>query len=99
MRLSQDPSALKTKRSDMNERENSDLGYTPLIWASEKGKLDVVKFLVEECHVDIMKMDLKWRSCLMRAIQANQLEIVKYLSEKGQLTNLKMNARVYFMRN
>ena len=32
-------------------------GKTPLIWASREGKLDVVKYLVEECEADVNAED------------------------------------------
>ena len=38
------------------ETKDSSYGETPLHWASEKGHLDIVKYLVEECHSNVEAM-------------------------------------------
>ena len=67
---------------DVNKREDNSFGYTPLHWASQKGYLDIVKFLVEEGRADLKKKDNKDLTCLFRAAQHNHLSVVEYLGEK-----------------
>ncbi len=57
---------------------------TPLIEASMKGYLDVVKYLVEEKHVDIHV----WNDeALFRAAASGHLDVVKYLVENGAVVD------------
>ena len=67
---------------DVNEMEDNEFGYTPLIWASQKGLLPIIKYLVEDCKAEIGKKDKKGCSCLFRAAMNNHLSSVIYLHQK-----------------
>ena len=67
----------------VNGRENTEHGYTALIWASELGLLDIVRYLVEEGNADLEVTDKLGCSCLYRAVQHNHSLVCKYLIEKS----------------
>ncbi len=64
---------------------------TPLHSAAFNGKLEVVKYLMEEKHVGFNVKDKDGRTPLHLAATNGQLEIVKYLVEKGGDVNVKDN--------
>ena len=52
-----------------------------MISASERGHLDVVKYLYENCHADVEVTDNFWLTPFSIAAQNGNLEVVKYLFE------------------
>lgn len=65
---------------------------TALHVAALQGKLDTVKHLVDELHIDIDYLDRTGSTALMYAAYAGHKEVVKFLAEKGAnlaLKNLK----------
>ena len=67
---------------DVNEKDATECGFTPLNLATQRGFLDVVKCLVEEGKADLHVKDSKGSSCLFIAALENHLSLVKYLSER-----------------
>ena len=57
-------------------------GTTALQSASHYGHLDIVKYLVEECHCDASEKDVAGRAALHLASIRGHLNIVKYLVEE-----------------
>lgn len=57
-------------------------GLTPLILAVKKGKLEIVKFLVEN-GADVAKEDKDGRTPLWLTTTAGHLELVLYLESAG----------------
>lgn len=59
-------------------------GATPLMWAAGGGHLDIVRYLVEECHCDPRrpqkgKRSFSGRTALHWAARNGHLEVVRYL--------------------
>ena len=63
--------------------------YTPIIFAIDKERRDIVKWLVEEKHADV-NQQVKNESALQRAIFRNNEAIVKDLLDYGADMNKKM---------
>ena len=63
--------------------------YTPLIFAIDKERRDIVRWLVEEKHADV-NLSVKNESALQRAIFRNNELIVKDLLDFGVDMNKKM---------
>ena len=55
---------------------------TPLICASENDNLDVVKYLVEQCHANVEAKNIDGYTPLIRASWNGHLDVVKYLVEQ-----------------
>ena len=70
-------------RSGNNINQSDGFGYTGLIWACQKGNLDMVTLLVGQGKADLMVKDNNGASCLYRAAKHNHLPVVRYLSEKN----------------
>jgi ankyrin repeat protein len=65
---------------------------TPLIFAIKLGRIEIVKYLVEN-GVDIEIIDLRNKTALDHACISNNLEIVKYLLDRGaKIKSLKRDA-------
>lgn len=56
-------------------------GRTPLMWAADKGKLNVVKYLVKKGVTDINAKDDRNMTALMLAAYHGHTEVVKFLVE------------------
>lgn len=54
-------------------------GMTMLMWACDRGHLDVVKYLVEH-GADVNKRDSDGQTCLHYAVSCEHVEVVKYLA-------------------
>ena len=55
------------------------LGVTPLHYACSSGKLDIVKFLVEECHCDFSEHDIQGTPLHSACVENGSLDIVRFL--------------------
>ncbi|NPA65781.1 MAG: ankyrin repeat domain-containing protein [Epsilonproteobacteria bacterium] len=66
---------------DVNIQEK--YGWTPLHLAIRRGRMEMVKFLIEERDADINIQDKAGWTPLMEAIMDDYAEIAKYLVEKG----------------
>ena len=53
----------------------------PLTAACQNNSFEVVKYLVESCHVDVNLFDVRWKTPLTAACENNSFEVVKYLVE------------------
>ena len=71
-----------------------DLGDTPLHQACKQGWLNVVKLLIERCHVDPEVTDNLHQSPLHYACQHGHMDIVKYLIERGCNPLLRSNKQL-----
>lgn len=59
------------------------LSEIPIVVASKKGKLEVVKFLAEECSVDLNFSKWENMTPIFFASSEGHFEVVKYLASKG----------------
>ena len=55
------------------------LGVTPLHYACSSGKLDIVKFLVEECHCDLSEHDVQGTPLHSACLENGSIDIVRFL--------------------
>ena len=55
--------------------------HTLVIRSSSSSSLDVVKYLIETCHCDPMRVDKHGRTSLYYAVTEDKLDVVKYLIE------------------
>jgi ankyrin repeat protein len=64
-------------------------GDTPLILAAKYGHLDIVKYYIENCKMDINTINHMGKTLLMFAVQSKSAILVEYLLKKGANTTLK----------
>ena len=57
-------------------------GNSALVNALAYGRLQTVKWLVEECGEDILKVSVEEKNALILAAQSENLELIRYLVEK-----------------
>jgi ankyrin repeat protein len=79
--------------ADINEKSSYKMGRygwkaTPLEWAIYKGRLDIVKILVDKGVSVNQKLDEYGRTPLLDAISYNNIEIVKFLLSRGADVNV-----------
>lgn len=73
---------VKTRGVDVNTRDEK--GETVLYRASEAGKMETIKFLVEECDgVDINALINNNSTALKAAVETNENDAVEYLLDHG----------------
>jgi acyl-CoA-binding protein len=79
---------LNKLRAIMNAT-NKDLSdenqMTTLMWACDRGNLNIAKFLIDELGVDVNKQDADGQTCLHYAVSCEHLDVVKYLASLKQL--------------
>jgi len=63
-------------------------GNTPLIWAARNGKLNVVKFLIEQYQLPLNVQNFNAETALSVAVVEGYYEIAKFLIESGASINL-----------
>ena len=79
-RQAQDDCFAALLRSEKCDPQNPGFGdELPLLAASQFGRLDCVRLLLENCHIDINARDSVGRSALLLAAAGNHLEVVKRL--------------------
>ena len=64
---------------NMNINENNKNGDSPLIWASVKGHLEIVKILLSNKNININHANIKGNTALILACIEGHIEIVKLL--------------------
>ena len=69
-------------------------GNSPIHWATEIGRLDIVKLLVEEAGVDLRLRNARGMSPLDLAASYGHLEIVRYLIEERGMDPTEADAGV-----
>ncbi len=62
-----------------------DVRQTPLIIAAANGQLDIVKYLIEQCHANIHPQNERNATLLMFASAGGNKEVVKYLVEECKI--------------
>lgn len=62
--------------TDVNQKSN---GLTPLMIAARSNKVEIVKYLVENCHVKVTDRDSNNFTALKYAELSNATETVQYL--------------------
>ena len=66
-----------------NAQECTRESCTPLIYACQRGHLDIVKYLLEEAKANVKVRSLKNMHCLTEAAKWNRMNVIEYLLEKG----------------
>lgn len=72
---------IKTYVGNINVNDN--MGMAPIHWASDRGDLDILKFLVENLQADVNFQDETGQTALHYAVSCSYEEICKYLVSKG----------------
>lgn len=72
---------IKTFIGNINVNDN--MGMAPIHWASDRGDLDILKFLVENLQADVNFQDETGQTALHYAVSCSHEEICKYLVDKG----------------
>lgn len=76
--------------------QHKDYRYrTALMFACGRGHLEVVRLIIDESELEAADIN-KW-TALFHAVDNNQIEVVKFLLEKGARTN-EVDARGYTIR-
>lgn len=78
---------LKTFAGNINI--NDSMGMAPIHWASDRGDLKILKFLVENCSADINFQDGSGQTALHYAVSCCHEDICKYLVSKGASTDIQ----------
>lgn len=66
-----------------NINVNDNMGMAPIHWASDRGDLDILKFLIENLQADVNFQDDTGQTALHYAVSCSHEEICKYLVGKG----------------
>jgi ankyrin repeat protein len=66
---------------DVNQ--TSDQGYTPLCFATQKGRIDIVRCLDEEFGTDVNKATNAGATTVLLAVQDGRLDILRLLLKSG----------------
>ena len=83
------------RNAHINRQDNN--GYTALIHAANRHdydnkKLEIIRFLIDECNADFNMCDNENCSLLMHSAKNDSIDVIKYLvSEKMMSLNLKNN--------
>jgi len=75
-----DLESIKTFAGNVNI--NDTMGLAPIHWASDRGDLEVLKFLVESRSADVNFQDSTGQTALHYAVSCSHEEICKYLVSK-----------------
>jgi acyl-CoA-binding protein len=75
-----DLSKLRVVMNACNKDQVDENQMTTLMWACDRGSLDIVKFLVDELGADPNKQDLDGQTCLHYAVSCEHVDVVKYLA-------------------
>lgn len=72
-----------------NINVNDCMGMAPIHWASDRGDLDILKFLVENHSADVNLQDSTGQTALHYAVSCSHEEICKYLVSMGASINIQ----------
>ena len=73
---------IKVKGLHPESRDPDEYDWTPLMIASRKGYIEIVKFLCAECHVNVNAKDSDGWTALHLAANRNNIDVIKYLIEE-----------------
>jgi acyl-CoA-binding protein len=62
-----------------NVNEVDENGMTLLMWACDRGNLEIIKYLCEDLSADLNRQDSNGQSALHYAVSCDYIDIVKYL--------------------
>lgn len=79
----------KIKKFTGNVNVNDTLGMAPIHWASDRGDLDMLKFLIEECSANVNFQDATGQTALHYAVSCSHESICKYLVDNGAMINIQ----------
>lgn len=68
---------------------NDTMGMAPIHWASDRGDIHMLKFLVEDRSADVNLKDNTGQTALHYAVSCSHEEICKYLVSKGARINIQ----------
>jgi len=76
-------------------KKTIDIGFC-LPTASSSGRLEIMKYLIEECGIDLFSLDERLeRNCLHNAVKVQHFEIVKYLIDLKKSTTTTTTTPVF----
>jgi len=79
----------KIKQFIGNINVNDSMGMAPIHWASDRGDLNMLKFLVEDRSADVNFQDNTGQTALHYAVSCSHEDICKYLISRGARTNIQ----------
>lgn len=79
----------KIKKFTGNINVNDSMGMAPIHWASDRGDLSILKFLIENCSANVNFQDSSGQTALHYAVSCCHEEICKYLVSIGACTNIQ----------
>ena len=74
---------------NLNHKDRMDA--TCLFYVVEEGKINIVKFLINEMEMSINDIDRNGRNLMFYAVKSNNIEVVKFLYEKKCNINIEDN--------
>ncbi len=74
---------------NLNHKDRMDT--TCLFYAIEEGKINIVKFLINEMEMSINDIDRNGRNIMFYAVKSNNIDIIKFLFEKNCNINIEDN--------
>lgn len=78
----------RVKAFSGNVNVNDAMGMAPIHWASDRGDLAMLRFLVEDCSADVNFQDNTGQTALHYAVSCGHEDISKYLVSKEAKTNI-----------
>lgn len=78
----------RVKSFSGNVNINDAMGMAPIHWASDRGDLVMLRFLVEDCFADVNFQDNTGQTALHYAVSCGHEDISKYLVSKEAKTNI-----------
>jgi len=79
----------KIKKFSGNINVNDAMGLAPIHWASDRGDLNMLKFLIEKLSADVNWQDNTGQTALHYAVSCSHEDICKYLISKNASTNVQ----------
>ncbi len=80
---------LQNRGTDLNQADLA--GWSPILLAASQGHLTTVRYLVEMVGADVRAKNRLKTTCLMLAAGAGNLDICRYLLDRGANVNAKSN--------
>ena len=74
---------------NLNHKDRMDT--TCLFYAIEEGKINIVKFLINEMEMSINDIDRNGRNIMFYAVKSNNIDIIKFLFDKNCNINIEDN--------